>query len=253
MNQIKTLEEISSFLIYNEDYDTIKQIENTLTIFLHKEIDILRKENIYFLLIIAKIRNSILAEEIDNSIIDYVKQIKIFSSKIKSEKQMVSFYKNIVFHLIFIKKKYTDKFYWWYVEELLYTTRQETKKELYLLEKNYAKYIRRLLYKYLLGYGRSYFNLMYTSMVTWFIFAFLYFLTDAYWYPWTLYSNTLWVSEKLVGGFDYYLYLSINTLSNLWADFSLWSNLFLRVLFWIEQLAGVILTGLFLYVLAKKI
>jgi hypothetical protein len=109
------------------------------------------------------------------------------------------------------------------------------------------------LYKYILWYGRSYFNLMYTSVINWFLFAFLYFLNDAYINPWSLIGSFNWHNGELLWPFDYYLYLSLNTLSNLWADFGLGTTTFLRTLFWIEQMVWVILTWLFIYVLGKKI
>jgi hypothetical protein len=56
-----------------------------------------------------------------------------------------------------------------------------------------------------------------------------------------------------VASYEYYIYLSTNILSNLWADWNLAVTPFLRLMFDIEQILWVILFWLFIFIIWKKL
>lgn len=254
MTKISKIEEMSSKLFYNENYKELLQIEKILQKELYKTNNIIEKEYIFYLLLITKIKNNpIEGGVIWDTFYEYFsfieKSKKTFQNDIDGKKKYIL---TIIGHLQYLKKMYSDK-YFWDIQEKIYIVKNDLKKELFLLEKKYIYFIRQFLYKYITWYGHSYFNLMYTSMLVWFIFAFIYYLNDAFITPWAMISGFPWMEDKLLGSFEYYLYLSVSVLSNLWADFDLWSTVFLRIMISLEQMFGVILTWLFVYTLAKKI
>lgn len=256
MLDITKLEEISSKLIYNENHKELINIET----FLHSELnhseDVMEEEYVLFLYLVTKIKNNpVETESITWYFNTYFQSLKKAIIQLNDKKDLKQMYiLNAIAHLQYLQKIYLDK-YFWKTEEKIYIIKNECKKELYLLQGEYYNYIKHILYKYILWYWRSYFNLMYTAMVTWFTFAFIYYINDI---TITINNSTLYASFigetwDIVWPFDYYLYLSLSTLSNLWADFWLWTTPYLRIMFWIEQMLWVILTWLFVYVLAKKI
>lgn len=254
MIDITKIEEVSSKLIFNENHKELIVMETFLKWELDSAEDIMESEHVLFLYLVVKIKNN--AVEID-SIKDYFKKyfdwVKKTSKELSKNKELKILYlSNVLWHLQYLKKVYLDKYYG-PTEEKIYVFKNDVKHDLYFLKWEYYNFFRQSLYKYVLWYGRSYFNLMYTATVSWFAFAYMYYISDAYFNPGALIGNFNWQAWELLWSFDYYLYLSLNTLSNLWADFGLGTTPFLRIMFGVEQIAWVILTGLFVYVLGKKI
>lgn len=254
MIDITKLEDISSTLIYNENHKELIKMETFLKSELSNAEDMMEREYVLFLYLVVKIKNNpVETDSITTYFQNYFDEIKNTKSNLSKNPELLELYlSTVIGHLQYLKRIYTDKFYW-PTEEHIYMLKNDLKRELYLVQKRYWKFFRHSLYKYVLGYGRSYFNLMYTSMVNWFGFAFAYYLSDISTKSWTLYASFTGIEWHAVWPFDYYLYLSLNTLSNLWADFGLGTTPFLRIMFWVEQMAWVILTWLFIYVLGKKI
>lgn len=254
MIDITKLEEISSTLIYNENHKELIKMETFLKKELENADDMMEKEYVLFLYLVVKIKNNPVETD---SIVSY---FDLYFTEIKTTKKILDktpelwelYLSTVISHLQYLKKLYLDKYYW-PTEEKIYVLKNDLKKDLFWMKGEYFSWFKHSLYKYVLWYGRSYFNLIYTSMVNWFWFAYIYYINDAYLNPWSLIGSFNWHEWQLLGSFDYYLYLSLNTLSNLWADFWLWTTPFLRMMFWVEQMTGVILTGLFVYVLGKKI
>jgi len=254
MIDITKLEEISSRLIYDENHKELIWIETFLKGELDKAEDIMEKEYIIFLYLVVKIKNNPVET---NSIIsyfwNYFSEIKSANKSLKLSKNLAEIYiVNVITHLQYLSKLYLDKYYW-LTEEKIFILKNDLQKDLFLLRWEYFRFFRQIMYKYILWYWKSYFNLIYVSMVIWFLFAFIYFINDAYINYGSLISKFSWHEWELIWTFDYYLYLSISILSNLWADFDLWTTTFLRIIIWIEQMLWVILTWLFVYTLAKKI
>lgn len=254
MIDITKLEEISSKLIYNENHKELINIETFLYSELNNAEDVMEKEYVLFLYLVAKIKNNpVETESISLYFQNYFTLIEQTAVDLEDMKDLkIMYIWNVISHLQYLQKLYSDKFFW-KSEEKIYIIKNDFKRELYFLQSEYFNYIKQTLYKYILWYGRSYFNLMYSSMVTWFLFAFIYYLNDIKLDTWTLYWSFVGWEGHIVGPFDYYLYLSLSTLSNLWADFWLGTSLFLRIIFWIEQMLWVVLTWLFIYILAKKL
>ena len=254
MIDITKLEEISSTLIYNENHKELIKMETFLKKELEKADDMMEKEYVLFLYLVVKIKNNPVETDSIASYFDsYFNEVKSTKILLNKTPELLELYiSTVISHLQYLKKLYLDKYYG-PTEEKIYVLKNNLKKDLFWVKWEYFAWFRQSLYKYVLGYGRSYFNLMYTSAVNWFGFAFVYYINDLSLSTGTLYSRFTGWEWHIIWSFDYYLYLSLNTLSNLWADFWLGTTPFLRLMFWIEQMTWVILTGLFVYVLGKKI
>lgn len=113
-------------------------------------------------------------------------------------------------------------------------------------ERRYGRYLAYLLYKYSTLFGTSFVALFACILFNTFVFAGI------------MYAHDIVVSDHLISetgalaSFDYYSYISLATLSNLGADTSFASDLFLRVLFGIEQVAGLVLFGLAIILLGRR-
>lgn len=254
MLDITKIEEISSTLIFHENHKELIAMETFLKWELNKADDVMEQEHVLFLYLVVKIKNNAVeTDSISTYFTEYFQLIKKTNKELNINKELKEIYlSNVVSHLQYLKKLYLDKYYG-NTEEKIYILKNDIKRDLFYLKWEYYSFFRQSLYKYVLWYGRSYFNLVYTSTVNWFSFAFIFFIHDISTGTGSMYSSFTWIETDLVWGFDYYLYLSLCTLSNLWADFSLWTTPFLRLMFWIEQMTWVILTWLFVYILGKKI
>lgn len=254
MIDIAKLEEMSSKLIYNENHKELIKMETFLKTELDKVDDIIEKEYVLFLYLVVKIKhNPVETDSISNYFKIYFTEIQSTKEQLKNYPEIFELYLlTVISHLQYLKRLYVDKFFWW-IEEKIYILKNDLKKDLYFAKKQYFSFLKQFMYKFILWYGRSYYNLIYSTIFIWIWFAIIYYINDITLLSWTLYSSFLWSDWHLIWPFDYYLYLSLNTLSNLWADFWLWTTPFLRTMFGIEQMIWVIFTWLFIYVLAKKV
>jgi len=108
------------------------------------------------------------------------------------------------------------------------------KRKMYFCLKRYDKYLINLMYKLFSNYGTSLTYLLISTLIISWIFWFLFYLSDiirTQHYVWNGELKSIW----------YYLFVSLSTLSNLWADMSMAGNNFLIFLFSIEQVLGILL------------
>lgn len=253
------LREISTFLIFNEDYEEVKKIEENLKKVVNdkKNTNHYIKEEYYFLYLVAKIKlTPVENEDLIKTMIDYFNLIKAIKTECKWDRKIPKSIKsennrNIISHLAYIQKLYNTN-YFSDINFKINKTKNDLKLELYKNENNYINYIKQTWFKYILWYWDWYFNLIYTSFITWFWFGFLYFLYDNSVWKWDLIIWSIY-EWRTVWPIDQYLFLSLNIISNLWADWNLAITPYLRFLFWTERISWVILTWLFIYMFRKKI
>lgn len=253
------LREISTFLIFNEDYEDVNKIEENLkkVIFDKKNTNNFIKEEYYFLYLVAKIKlTPIENQDLRNAMNDYFELIKVIKINSKNDKKTSKKIKsdnnrNIISHLAYIQKLYNTN-YFSDINDKINKLKNDLKLDLYKNEKSYTKYIKQSGYKYILWYGQWYFNLAYTTFVTWFIYWFLYYLYDNMHLNWDLIQWSAYEWMK-VWPVDQYLFLSLNILSNLGSDTNMAVTPYLRVLFGTEQVLWVIFLWLFIYIFWKKL
>lgn len=253
------IKDIASLLIYWEQYKHLESIEQDLLENLKKAQDPMQREELYYLLLIVRIKkyqfNNILLEK---NLAEYKKIIYEWLVTYETKQQLKStsklkiiFLKTVLSHISIIQQLWNG----WendFLNTLKYL-QNELKKDLYKIEKKYFLLIRQILYKYLVGYGIGYREIFFTTVWAWLLFAFIYLLYDTITQRWAL---IVWVDKfewMVVWSIDYYMYLSINILSNLWADGNLADTLFLRLLFWLEQAFWVMLFWIYVFMIWKKI
>lgn len=253
------IREINSFLLYWKDYEYIKEIEENLNGKLKSAIEPLQREELYYLLLLFRIKkyqnHTVLLEK---NLIEYKKIVRAWLIAFQTKKEIkdsnklkLIFLKTVLSHIAQLRYQsiyFENEFSNWikYFEN-------ELKMEYYKTIWDYYQIGKQLLYKYIVWYGVWYRQIFYSTMFTWIFFAFVYFLYDFIVWNWDL---IIWVSEfewKLLWTFDYYLYLSINILSNLWADWALATTPFLKFLFWVEQVVWVMFFWIFAFMIWKKI
>lgn len=253
------LREISSFLLYWKDYEYIKEIELNLNSKIQNTHDPIQREEIYYLIILFRIikyqTNSVILEK---NLIEYKKIINQWLVSYETKKIMknsnklkIIFLRNVLNHISQLRFncKYQENVF----SNSLKYFENEIKMVYYKSQWDYYLIIKQYLYKYIVGYWVWYKQIFYSTIFTWFIFWLIYFFYDLIDWNWILIK---WISEydwRLVWWFDYYLYLSINILSNLWTDSTIASNIFLKMLFSLEQVIWVMFFWIFVFMIWKKI
>jgi hypothetical protein len=253
------IKDLSSLILYWDKYEQIEQIESDLQEKLSQAQDPLQREEMYYLLLIVRMKkysiNNIL---IQKNLSEYKKIVNewivIYDTKkqLKSTSKMkVIFIRTVLSHISFIKK-----FTLWdendFTNHLKYFE-NELKLQYYKLSKKYYLLIRQLWYKYFVWYGIWYKEIFLTTVFVWLFFWLSYYLYDTITANGTLISWVDVFAWQTVGSFDYYLYLSINILSNLWADSNLATTFFLRILFGMEQVLWVMILWVYIFMIWKKI
>lgn len=253
------IKDLSSLILYWDKYEQIEQIESELQEKLSQAQDPLQREEMYYLLLIVRMKkysiNNIL---IQKNLSEYKKIVNewivVYDTKkqLKSTSKMkVIFIKTVLSHISFIKK-----FTLWdendFTNNLKYFE-NELKLQYYKLSKKYYLLIRQLWYKYFVWYGIWYKEIFLTTVFVWLLFWLSYYLYDTITANGTLISWVDVFAWQTVWSFDYYLYLSINILSNLWADSNLATTFFLRILFGIEQVLWVMILWIYIFMIWKKI
>jgi ribosomal protein S4 len=143
------LREISTFLIFNEDYEEVKKIEENLKKVVNdkKNTNNYIKEEYYFLYLVAKIKltpveNDDLVKSM-NDYFDLIKKIKTeckldrkISKSIKSENN-----RNIISHLAYIQKLYNSN-YFSDINFKINKIKNDLKLELHKNDQKYINYIK---------------------------------------------------------------------------------------------------------------
>ncbi len=272
-----TLKEINMKLLHHENFEVLQNVEKSLLEKINNTTNILDKEELYYYLIICKIRQTnIETWTISKLIKDYINIIKKSEQIYKAKNKLVKLNSNLKKHVNYIELNKINIFYktvshnLTYLEELYIQTlwismitntsihllnyeKNEKIKNLSLYEKKYLNYFVFVLYKYITWYGKWYGHLMIATIITVVWFAFMYYLNDMFWTKWAMVNWFWWFEWVKVWTFEYYIFVSLMVVSNLWADSSLATSRFLRWLWNIEQLTWVVLVWLFIAMLAKKI
>jgi len=257
------INEIYSELIYNKNIKQLNKLNNELEKKIRKTNSIEEQEELYFLLIISKIKWSHLENiSIKKMILKYINILeKIETSKKckknrlwiynKKDYSLIVFYNTIISRLNHIEKNYFDAYSSDFVEDIK-KIKYEYKRKFYYHNKEYKRFISYTLYKWFSWYWYWVSNLAVSSTLILVIFAYIFYIYDLN-NPWTLISWFPWFENQLVWTFEYYIYLSTNIFSNLWADWNLAVTPFLRLLFDIEQIIWVIFMWLFIFIMWKKL
>lgn len=253
------IREISSFLLYWKDYEYIKEIEENLNQKLKDVNEPIQREELYYLLLffrIKKYQNHIVL--LEKNLIEYKKIVKSWIVTFQAKKELKNsnklkliFLKTVLNHIA--QLRYQSKYFDNTFSNWLKYFENELKMEYYKSVGDYYQIWKQILYKYIVWYWVWYRQIFYSTMFTWIFFAFVYFLYDFVVWKWDL---IVWIREfewKILWSFDYYLYLSINILSNLWTDWTLATTPFLKFLFWIEQVVWVMFFWIFAFMIWKKI
>lgn len=113
------------------------------------------------------------------------------------------------------------------------------------IKKDYKSYFYYWLDKIFSNYWTSFLYLLNVILITIFVFGILYLACD-------FFSGKYYVGNWEIQTLSYYIYVSLATFSNLWADLSMAWTLFLRILFWIEQIIWLIAFWIFVILVSKK-
>ncbi|MCT4617418.1 MAG: hypothetical protein N4A38_04370 [Candidatus Gracilibacteria bacterium] len=258
------ISQIYSELIHHKDQQKLFEFEKILTEKIKETKSLTQLEELYFLLLVTKIKNSFVENiSIKQTLIKYltlVKQIETqkktkynIYKKIAGKKDysLIIFYNTSISKLHYLDNLYQKVFLSSYnknIRDLKY----DFKKNLYFEEKKYGSFFTYFFYKWITGYGNGVKNLAIFSLITLILFSTIFFIYDIL-NPGTLINGFPGMENISVASYEYYIYLSTNILSNLGADGNLAVTPFLRLMFDIEQILGVILFGLFIFIIGKKL
>lgn len=251
-------------LIHNKDRKKLKNYEKELTERIKNTNTNSELEELYFLLLVTKIENSYVENaRIKQLLVKYFsildklevsKKYKKSRLKIINKRKdywIIIFYNTMISRLHFLERLYKKN----YSSDYNVSIRRvkfEYKKNLYLEEKNFWWYLSYVWYKWMTWYWDWIENLAFTSFFVLMLFSYIYYIYDLL-HPWTLNNWFPWMEWIGLSSFEYYIYLSTNIFSNLWADWNLAITPFLRVLFGIEQILWVLLFWLFIFIMWKKL
>lgn len=258
------IKEIYSEIIHNKEQTKLYKIEK----FLEKKIKETKSnqelEELYFLLLVSKIKNSFVENlKIKSILIKYINLVKKIEVSKKSKKSLykkilwkkdywtIFFYNSMISRLHYLDNLYSKVFLSSYNKEIR-TLKYDYKKDLHFESKNYWAYLSYFFYKWVTWYGNWILQLALISFSILFWFATIFYTYD-FFNPWVLVTWFPWMEWVNQAGFEYYFYLSTNIFSNLWADWNLAITPFLRILFDIEQVVWVLAFWLFVFIMWKKL
>ncbi len=156
------------------------------------------------------------------------------------------FYNNTIYKIFYVDSLYRDINYIW-VADKFQVLRKNLECNYNFVEWNYHNYMYLLLHRITSNYGTSFWYLWAVTMIITFFFWILYVFLN--------YLDALGLKEEFGDKpIDFFLYLSIVTITNVWSD--VWieeGNLLIRSLLWVEQILWAILFWIFVMLVAKRL
>lgn len=243
--------------LFNEWYNSnIDNIEKYLKNKIRKETDAIVKQELLLLLLITLLRkNNIENTEMSElffEFIDLSRQIETHLLKIYNKnKDKVSkmyidvFYRTNIYRLFTLERLYNNLNISNRASEVR-VLRKDFQKNESFTKWRYSRYAWMLLDKIFSNYWTSFWHLLYVIIIIVFFFGLSYYAVDGITWDYLVWWN--WQLERL----DYYIYISLATFSNLWADTSMAWTVLLRILFWLEQVVWLIVFWIFVILIGKK-
>lgn len=143
------------------------------------------------------------------------------------------FYKTNIYKLFIIESLY-DNINITQKSDKMRVLRKNLEKKGAIFEKDYKKYFSLTAHKLLTNYWTSFWYLLIITLIITVVFGAIFYISDS--------LTPLISPDNTLRTIDYYIYVSVSTISNLGGDVDMAGNLFLRIIFAIEQIIWV---GLF--------
>lgn len=243
--------------LFNEWYSSnINNIEKYLKNKVRKETDpVIRQELMLMLLVTLLRKNTIETTEMSELFSEFEflsrqiesKLVKLYRrSKDKISKMYIDvFYRTNIYRLFTLERLYSNLNIS-YRTSMVRVLRKDFQKNEAFSKGKYSRYVWMLLDKLFSNYWTSFWHLLYVIIITVFFFWLSYFAVDGLTWDYLVWWN--WQLERL----DYYMYISLATFSNLWADTSMAWTILLRILFGFEQVIWLIVFWIFVILIGKK-
>lgn len=243
--------------VMNSYYDpSLENIEKFLKIKVRKEQDLAVKQELTLLLLICILRrNNIETKEMVDIFNDLVYLIKTVHINILNDYRASStqytrmlldvFYKTNIYRLYIVERLY-DQLNFDNRARAIRVMRKDLERTDSLFEWSYIKYWYYWLDKVFSNYGTSFWYLAMMMIFSVALFWLIYNVLDV------LYAPNYFVWGEWVQRLDYYIYISLCTFSNLWADTSMAWNLLLRILFGLEQVIWLVIFWIFVILVWKR-
>jgi hypothetical protein len=253
--------EIQDTLLYGRDHEQLSAIEEQLRARLNDMTDGMTKADLMSLLLIASLKkNFIETDQIRLLTDEYLRLVREVSEDLKHPKKGVVKPTDVPYKIFVSLAERRCR----YIETLLLRLRADRSADrvrilryslalaLAYRERRYGTFAAFTLYRYSTLFGTSFVALIFCILINAFGFALIMYAYDVSVLSHAIPMTNLVSETGTLNSFDYYSYISLATLSNLGADTSFASNLFLRVLFGVEQIAGLVLFGLAIILLGRR-
>lgn len=249
--------EVYDYLLNESHNLEFEKIEKFLKIKIKNEKYLPMKQELILLLLICLLKkNAIESNEMRfffDELIAMILKLKTDLSKQykKDNNQQTKilldvFYKTNIYRLYFleilyIKVNLTDR------SQKIRVLRKDLERADSFYRAHYWAYFWLLLDKLFSNYGTNFWYLFWVLIFLTYLFWLIFRFDDVFINP-----EIHYVGIDQIQSFWYYVYISLTTITNLWADSSMAATLWLRLMFWLEQIIWVIMFWILIILLGKK-